>query len=49
MDDRDLVKIGNDLNIVNKDDLQSVITQDKLKQFNELNGYDNEELYDDQD
>lgn len=41
MDDKDLEKMGKNLNLEEKDEKASVITQDKLKQFNEIYGYDN--------
>lgn len=40
MDDKDLEKMGKNLNIEEKDDKASVITQDKLKKFNEIYGFD---------
>lgn len=40
MDDKELEKIGKNLNIEEKDDKASVITQDKLKKFNEIYGYE---------
>ena len=40
MDDRDLQRIGHDLNIEDKDDKVSVITTDKLKKFNEIYGFE---------
>lgn len=39
MDDKELERMGYNLNI--EDDKQSVITTDKLKKFNEINGFDN--------
>lgn len=53
MDDRDLQRIGHDLNIEDKDDKVSVITTDKLKKFNEIYGFEHgpavEENEDDQE
>lgn len=41
MDDRELEKMTKNLNIEEKDDKMSVITQDKLKKFNEIYGFEN--------
>ncbi len=41
MDDRDLEKMSKNLNIDDKDERASVITQDRLKKFNEIYGYEN--------
>jgi predicted RNase H-like nuclease (RuvC/YqgF family) len=41
MDDKELERMGHNLNIEAVDDKTSVITTDKLKKFNEINGYDN--------
>ncbi len=41
MDDSQLQSIGQNLNIEENDDKQSIITQDKLKKFNEIYGYEN--------
>jgi hypothetical protein len=41
MDDKELEKMGKNLDIDDKDDRASVITQDKLKKFNEIFGYEN--------
>ena len=40
MDDRELEKMGQNLNIGDQDDKASVITQDKLKKFNEIYGFE---------
>ena len=46
MDDYDLEKMGKQMNIEDNgnqkgDDMQSVITQDRLQKFNEIYGYEN--------
>lgn len=40
MDDRELEKMSKNINIDDKEDKASVITQDKLKKFNEIYGFD---------
>ena len=48
MDEQDLEKIGHDLNIEDRDDKASVITQDKLKKFNEIYGFEGGPAVEDQ-
>lgn len=40
MDDKELERMGLNLDIDDQDEQQSVITQDRLKQFNEIYGYE---------
>jgi hypothetical protein len=40
MDDRELEKMNKNLNVEEKDDKASVITQDRLKKFNEIYGFE---------
>jgi hypothetical protein len=41
MDDKELEKMNLELNLEEKDDKASIITQDKLKKFNEIYGFEN--------
>lgn len=55
MDDRELEKMSKNLNEDDKDDKASVITQERLKKFNEIYGFeggpavDGEEANDDEE
>jgi hypothetical protein len=40
MDERELEKMSKNLNVEDKDDKASVITQDRLRKFNEIYGFD---------
>lgn len=40
MDDNELHSVGQNLNLEDKDDKNSVFTTEKLKKFNEINGYE---------
>jgi hypothetical protein len=54
MNEKDLERMGSNFNEDDKDDQASIITQDKLKQFNEIYGFEggpavNGEVEEDQD
>lgn len=41
MNEQQFDSVSQNMNLEEKDDKESVITQDKLKKFNEINGYEN--------
>lgn len=49
MDDKELERMGQNLNIEDKDEKASIITQDKLKKFNEIYGYEHGPATENQD